>query len=127
MVYQGEKPLPGNIYFAPDNYHLEFCSNNLLGLIDAPEKYNVRPAVAHLFRSFSRPDSPRALGVLLTGMGRDGAAELLAMRVRNQLTIAQDEESCVVNGMPGEAERLGASQIRLNPEAISEMLNRMIV
>ncbi|MCK5681830.1 chemotaxis protein CheB, partial [bacterium] len=115
----------GHIYFAPDCFHLELCQNRLLGFLTTPAESNVKPAVAPLFRSLARLDAPQALGVLLTGMGRDGAIELLAMRDRDQLTIAQDESSSVVNGMPGEAARLGAAQIRLNPEDIAKMLNEL--
>ena len=126
IAEHGQKPLPGHIYFAPDDYHLEFTCNNLLGLVSAPAEYNVKPAVANLFRSLARSDAPAAVGILLTGMGRDGAQELLAMRERGQLTIAQDEASSVINGMPGEAARLGAAQARLNPLAIAEFLNQLI-
>ncbi len=120
---QGETPLVGHVYFAPDGHHLEFSSDGCLRLTADPPEYNVKPAVAPLFRSLALPQAPSALGILLTGMGRDGALELLAMRQRGHLTIAQDEESSVINGMPGEAARLGAARIRLNPEAIADLLN----
>ncbi len=126
IVESTQKPLPGHIYFAPDNYHLELVPGNLLGLNSGPAEYNVKPAVARLFSSLARPEAPAALGILLTGMGRDGALELLAMRRRGQITIAQDETSSVVNGMPGEAARLGAAQARLDPEAIAEFLNQLV-
>ncbi len=125
VAEHGQRPLPGHIYFAPDDYHLEFASDNLLSLMSTPAEYNVKPAVANLFRSLARPDAPAAAGVLLTGMGRDGARELLAMRERGQITIAQDEASSVINGMPGEAARLSAVQARLNPLAIAEFLNQL--
>ncbi len=125
IAKHGQKPLPGHIYFAPDDYHLEFAAGNILNLMSTPAVYNVKPAAANLFRSLARPDAPAAVGVLLTGMGRDGAQELLAMRERGQLTIAQDEASSVINGMPGEAARLGAVQARLNPLAIAEFLNQL--
>lgn len=125
IAEHGQKPLPGHIYFAPDNFHLGFSSGNLLSLMSSPAEYNVKPAVANLFLSLARPDAPKSLGVLLTGMGRDGAKELLAMRKCGQLTIAQDEASSVVNGMPGEAARIGAVQARFNLEAIAEFLNQL--
>ena len=125
VAEHGQRPLPGHIYFAPDDYHLEFASGNLLSLMSTPAEYNVKPAVANLFHSLARTDAPAAAGILLTGMGRDGARELLAMRARGQLTIAQDAASSVINGMPGEAARLGAVQARLNPLAIAEFLNQL--
>ncbi len=123
IAEEGEKPLPGHVYFAPDGYHLELSSDAGLHLIEGPQEYNVKPAVAPLFRSLARPEVPPVLGILLTGMGRDGALELLAMRKRGHLTIAQDEESSIVNGMPGEAANLGAARMRLAPDAIVEVLN----
>ncbi|MEA3333887.1 MAG: chemotaxis-specific protein-glutamate methyltransferase CheB [Pseudomonadota bacterium] len=123
IAVHDEKPLCGHVYFAPDGCHLELSSAGRLCLTDAPSEYNVKPAVASLFRSLAQPAAPLSLGILLTGMGRDGALELLAMRKRGHLTIAQDEESSIVNGMPGEAARLGAVQARMNPEAIGELLN----
>lgn len=123
IAVHGEKPLCGHVYFAPDGYHLELSARGLLRLTEAPAEYNVKPAVAALFRSLAQPEAPATLGILLTGMGRDGALELLAMRKRGQVTIVQDEESSIVNGMPGEAARLGAAQVRLNPTAIGKLLN----
>ncbi len=118
-----EKPLPGHVYFAPDGYHLELSRTGLVQFLAAPPEYNVKPAVAPLFRSLAQVESPATLGIILTGMGCDGALELLAMRQRGHLTIAQDEESSIVNGMPGEAVRLGAAQVRMSPEAIGDLLN----
>ena len=75
---------------------------------DEPEN-GLRPAVSYLFRSLAESCGANAVGVLLTGMGKDGAAELKQMRDRGAVTIAQDRESSVVHGMPGEAIALGAA------------------
>ncbi|MBN2809907.1 MAG: chemotaxis-specific protein-glutamate methyltransferase CheB [Deltaproteobacteria bacterium] len=125
IAAEARKPLPGHAYFAPDGYHLELADTGLMRLLSTPREYNVQPAVAPLFRSLARPQAPPTLAILLTGMGRDGALELLAMRQRGQVTIAQDEASAVVNGMPGEAWRLGAVQARMSPEAIGELLDHL--
>ena len=75
---------------------------------EEPES-GLRPAVSYLFRSLAENCGANAVGVLLTGMGKDGAAELKQMRDRGACTIAQDRESSVVHGMPGEAIALGAA------------------
>ena len=67
------------------------------------------------------------MGVLLTGMGIDGAEELKTMRNRGAITIAQDKESSVVHGMPGEAIRLGAAMHILPPEAIAALLTALVM
>jgi two-component system chemotaxis response regulator CheB len=66
---------------------------------------------------------PNAIGVLLTGMGKDGAKELKNMKDRGAVTIAQDEASCVVFGMPGEAVRIGAVEHVLSPDKIAGVLS----
>ena len=71
-----------------------------------------------LFRSVAEHYGPRAIGVLLTGMGRDGAKELKLMRDAGALTIAQDEETSAVHGMPGEAIKLKGARYVLPPERI---------
>jgi two-component system, chemotaxis family, protein-glutamate methylesterase/glutaminase len=76
---------------------------------DGPPVHHQRPAVDVLFQSVARLVGRNALGVILTGMGADGAKGLLAMREAGSWTIAQDEQSCVVFGMPKEAIALGAA------------------
>lgn len=80
------------------------------------------PAVNELFHSVAEKAGPRSIGILLTGMGRDGAEGLLAMREAGAITLAQDRESCVVYGMPRVAEQLGAVQLRGRPEQIPFLL-----
>jgi two-component system chemotaxis response regulator CheB len=118
----GEHPAPGQGYIAPDGCHMGIGSGPRIVLSgDAPEN-GLRPSVAYLFRSVARVFGPRAVGVLLTGMGRDGARELKAMKDMGAITIAQDEESSVVHGMPGEAIRLDAATYVLPPEGIAAVL-----
>lgn len=105
----GVAPLPRHVYLAPDDFHMGLTSTGRILLTrEAPENH-LRPAVGYLFRSMAGVCGGGAVGVLLTGMGKDGAAELKLMKEKGAVTIAQDRESSVVHGMPGEAIRLGAA------------------
>ncbi|MGO8694348.1 MAG: chemotaxis-specific protein-glutamate methyltransferase CheB [Rectinemataceae bacterium] len=126
IASNGEVPLPGHGYLAPDDFHLGLAGGPRIVLSDdSPERSGLRPSVAHLFRSVARVLGPQAVGVLLTGMGRDGAEEMKMMRDRGAITIAQDEESSVVHGMPGEAIRLDAATYVLPPKGIAAMLSSL--
>ncbi len=84
------------------------------------------PSVSHLFRSVAEVFRDRSIGILLTGMGKDGAHELKMLRDRGSITIIQDRKSSVVYGMPGEAERIGAAQYILPADAIGKKLEDLI-
>lgn len=118
----GETPQPGHVYIAPDYRHLTVGPRGELETSLAEPLNGLRPSVGVLFRSVAERYGRRAIGVLLTGMGRDGADELKMMMEKGALTIAQNEESCVVFGMPGEAVKLGAAMLVLPPEKIAECL-----
>ncbi|MCG8517864.1 MAG: chemotaxis response regulator protein-glutamate methylesterase [Pseudomonadales bacterium] len=110
-VRGGERILPGHAYLAPGDRHLlvqRSGADLVCQLSDAEPVHRHRPAVDVMFDSVAQCCGARATGVLLTGMGKDGAAGLLAMHQRGARTLAQDEASCVVYGMPREAVRLGA-------------------
>jgi two-component system chemotaxis response regulator CheB len=123
----GEWPQPGVAYVAPSGHHLQLRANGSLELSDGPAEYGVRPAVAALFRSVTAVHGAASVGILLTGMGRDGALELKAMRAAGALTIAQDRESSVVFGMPGEAMQLDAACYALAPDKIAVMLGNLFL
>ncbi len=122
----GEQLEPGTLYLCKEGKHLALTEtlkvkySGNLGPIAGH-----RPAVSYLFESLSTNLGAKALGILLTGMGKDGARELLAMRQAGALTIAQDQASSVVHGMPGEAITLGAASHVLNPQEIGELLKRL--
>ncbi|SAL20610.1 protein-glutamate methylesterase/protein-glutamine glutaminase [Caballeronia telluris] len=102
----GERVLPGHAYIAPGHAHLVLArsgANYVAHLSDAPPVNRHRPSVDVLFRSAAQHAGKNALGVILTGMGRDGALGLLEMQQAGAYTFAQDEASCVVFGMPREA------------------------
>ena len=90
-----------------------------------PEHF-LRPSVSYLFRSVAECCAEKAVGILLTGMGRDGAEELARMRESGAITMAQDEESSVVHGMPGEAIKLGGVEYVLPPEEIGRKLANLV-
>ena len=92
---------------------------------EQPEN-GLRPAVSFLFRSLAEAFGANVLGVLLTGMGKDGAVELKLMKDRGAETIAQDRESSVVHGMPGEAILLGGATHVLAPEQIADTLVMLV-
>lgn len=107
----GERLLPGHVYIAPGDRHLLLRRSGarfVVSLSDAPPVNRHRPSVEALFRSVAECAGPCAVGVMLTGMGRDGAQAMLDMRRAGAWNLAQDAESCVVFGMPREAIALGA-------------------
>jgi two-component system chemotaxis response regulator CheB len=104
---------PGVALIAPGNYHMLLRRSGArfyVQIRSGPLVCGHRPSVEVLFKSVSQAAGRNAIGVILTGMGRDGAAGLLEMRNQNARTIAQDEKSCVVFGMPKEAISLGAAE-----------------
>jgi two-component system, chemotaxis family, protein-glutamate methylesterase/glutaminase len=122
VAAHGATAEPGHAYLAPDDYHLGVNATGKLALSrDAPES-GLRPSVSCLFRSLADNFGARAVGVLLTGMGRDGAGELKRLRDLGALTIAQDRDSSVVHGMPGAAIELGAATLVLPPDRIASAL-----
>jgi two-component system chemotaxis response regulator CheB len=107
----GDRVLPGHVLIAPGNHHLEVVrsgANYLARVFQSPPVSGHRPSVDVLFDSCSRSLGTNAVAVILTGMGADGARGMLAMRRAGARTIAQDEASCVVFGMPREAIACGA-------------------
>jgi two-component system chemotaxis response regulator CheB len=122
VASDGEPIVPGRVYLAPDGSHMGIGAGNRIALSYEPPEHGMRPAVSRLFRSVTRKYGSAAVGVLLTGMGKDGAEELRSMREAGALTVAQDAESSVVHGMPGEAIRLNGASHILRPEDIARLL-----
>jgi len=104
-------PPPGKskVFLSPPDFHLEL-RNGRLRLHQEPERHSCRPSVDVLFESVARELGNHSACVLLTGMGKDGAAGLLAVRHAGGVTLAQDEETSIVFGMPREAILIGAAQ-----------------
>jgi two-component system chemotaxis response regulator CheB len=122
IAEDGEKLSAGIGYIAPDNFHMGVTSRNKIILSNDPPENGSKPSVSYLFRSVAETYGPSGLGVLLTGMGKDGAGELKDMKDKGALTVVQNEESSVVFGMPGEALKIGAANQALSPEMIAEIL-----
>ncbi len=124
---QDEKVLPGHAYIAPGDRHLKLGrsgANYVTLLDDGPPVNRHRPSVDVLFRSAARHAGPNALGVMLTGMGGDGALAMREMREAGAFNVAQDEASCVVFGMPKEAIAAGAAHEVLPLDQIAGCLVR---
>ena len=122
----GERVLPGHAYIAPGHSHLLLArsgANYIAHLSDEPPVNRHRPSVDVLFRSAAQHAGKNAIGVILTGMGRDGAAGLFDMHRAGAYTLAQDEASCIVFGMPREAIALGAAD---EVAPLAEMSRRVL-
>jgi two-component system, chemotaxis family, protein-glutamate methylesterase/glutaminase len=107
----GERVLPGHAYIAPGDRHMALArsgANYVIELSDGPAVNRHKPSVEVLFKSAAKLAGTNAIGVMLTGMGRDGATAMREMRDAGSFNIAQDEASCVVFGMPKEAIAAGA-------------------
>ena len=105
--------IPGVALVAPGNYHMVLRRSGtryFVGVKTGPRVHHQRPSVDVMFHSVASVAGQNAVGVILTGMGADGAKGLLAMRQAGASTLAQDEESCVVFGMPKEAIKLEAAE-----------------
>ena len=107
---EGDSVLPGHALIAPGNYHMTLVRSGArytVRINQDPQVNRHRPSVDVMFASVAQNAGANAVGVILTGMGGDGAKEMLTMKMAGAFTIAQDEASCVVFGMPKEAIKLG--------------------
>jgi len=121
----GDPVLPGRVLVAPGDRHLlirRSGSSYFTEVIKGPLVNRHRPSVDVLFRSGAKAAGRNAIGVLLTGMGDDGARGLLEMKEAGAATLVQNEMSCVVFGMPQEAIKLGAADLVMPPERMAEAL-----
>ncbi len=125
----GDRILPGHVLIAPGGYHMEVTRSganyNVRVFMGEPVNRH-RPSVDVLFQSCARYLGSNAIGAILTGMGNDGARGLLAMRQAGAQTIAQDEASCVVFGMPKEAIAMGGAEEVASLSKISTNILQML-
>lgn len=122
LATDGDLARPGCVYLAPDQLQCLVGSDGCIQLRKAKDRAAFCPAVTPLFRSLAETYGPKAIGILLTGMGSDGVAGLQEMHAAGAFTLVQDEASSVVFGMPKEALKAGAAELALNPEQIAELL-----
>jgi two-component system, chemotaxis family, response regulator WspF len=122
LASSGDRLVPGQILVAGTNDHLQLRANHSLSYTPNPIDYPYRPSVDVFFKSVAQHWKEPGMAVLLTGMGRDGAEGLLALRQRGWHTIAQNQATCVVYGMPKAAVEMGAAVEVLPLDAIAPVL-----
>ena len=126
MAKEGDAPEVGTVLVAATNDHLTITPNHVLHYTPHPKEYPYRPSVDVFFESILQCKSKHSAAVLLTGMGRDGARGLLQLRKAGWYTLAQDEASCAVYGMPKAAAELEAAMEILPPEKIAAAITRFV-
>lgn len=123
---EGGEPLaPATVYLAPDGLQMGVTRDGRIRLTGETSEDGFRPSVSYLFQSVAEAYGRAAAGVLLTGMGRDGAAGLKKLRDAGGVTVTQDEETSVIFGMPAEAIRLGAAEYVLSPAQIAAVVRSL--
>lgn len=124
-AHDGQMIVPGHVYIAPGDRHLLVVRDGaryICRLNQGPPVNRHRPSVDVLFRSVAQNVGLNAVGAMLTGMGKDGAQGLLEMRQAGAPTMAQDEQSSIVWGMPGEAVKIGAVDEVLPLDSVAERM-----
>jgi two-component system chemotaxis response regulator CheB len=119
----GEPVLNGHVYFAPEEFLTDITQTRIFRLYPSRGHENARRPISHLFSSVAKTFKKNSVGVLLTGMGSDGAIGLWKMKEQGAMTLVQDRKSSVVFGMPGEAVKINAETFILEPEEIAGFLN----
>ncbi|HUO83476.1 MAG TPA: chemotaxis-specific protein-glutamate methyltransferase CheB [Thermoanaerobaculia bacterium] len=125
LAVHGQTMLPGHVYVAPDELQMKVGRGGTILLGRAAPENGLCPSVSYLFRSLAEVYGAEVVAGLLTGMGRDGADELKVLREKGAVTFAQDKESSIVHGMPGEAIKLDAATFVLPPEKIAAALTSL--
>ncbi|WP_413292528.1 protein-glutamate methylesterase/protein-glutamine glutaminase [Bdellovibrio sp. HCB185ZH] len=126
---EGDQVVPGRVLIAPGNYHMEITRSGAFYYIKLHQNapmHSVRPAADYLMKSVAKYAGKNAMGVVLTGMGKDGAEGLLEMKNSGAYTVAQNEETCVVYGMPAAAVALGAADKVMALDKIAGELLRQL-
>ncbi|MCR5218864.1 chemotaxis response regulator protein-glutamate methylesterase [Treponema sp.] len=120
---------PGQVYVAPGDYHIKVEKStlcNVIRLSQEPQRNGHRPSADVLFESVAKMYKNRALGIIMTGMGKDGAVQLAEMRKQGAWTLGQDEKSAIVYGMPRAAWELGAVQKQVSLDNMAAEMNKIL-
>lgn len=125
VATHGEYLVPGHVYVAPDEFQMKVAYGGKIVLTQDEPESGLRPSVSYLFRSLAAVYGGDVVAGLLTGMGRDGAEELRRLKEKGAVTFAQDKDSSVVHGMPGEAIKLDAATFILAPDKIAAVLTNL--
>jgi two-component system chemotaxis response regulator CheB len=125
VATDGEQLSAGRAWLVPDGLQPAIGADLRCRLLPSAPEHGMCPSVSHLFREIAPELRPATAAVLLTGMGKDGAVELKQLRDQGALTIVQDRASSAVYGMPGEALRLEAAMLVLDPPGIGKLLQRL--
>jgi two-component system, chemotaxis family, protein-glutamate methylesterase/glutaminase len=126
LARDGEFLKAGNIYLAPGGFHLKLDGNHRVSLSGGARVNYVQPSVDVAMQSLVRPFAGELIGVILTGMGRDGAEGLRHVKQIGGTTLAQDQKSCVIYGMPKAALETGAVDFVLTPREIAAKLVELL-
>jgi two-component system chemotaxis response regulator CheB len=125
IASDGEPALPGHAYFAPDGHQMGIRNDGRIILTIGEREHGARPSVSYLFRFVAQTYGGNAAGILLTGMGSDGAREMKLLREKGAVTIVQNKETSAIYGMPAAAVELDAAVYVLAPEQIPAALAAM--
>jgi two-component system, chemotaxis family, protein-glutamate methylesterase/glutaminase len=125
IAESGEELKAGKVYLAPDGFEMGITKRSRVYLTER-KTLGLSPSVSFLFDSLASNFGGESIGVLLTGMGDDGAEELYLMRKKGAVTICQNKESCVVFGMPGEAVKIGGATYILPPDKIPSTIQSTV-
>lgn len=126
LLTSSQKAEPGTVYLCENGYQMAVKADTIISV--TPDKNADQrhcPSVAHLFQSAAVSYGSKAIGIIFSGMGTDGAEELKLMREKGAMTIAQDQKSSIVYGMPGEAAKLNAAEHILSPPQAAKFINSL--
>jgi two-component system, chemotaxis family, protein-glutamate methylesterase/glutaminase len=126
LARDGEFLKPGRVYLAPGGYHLKLEGNQKVALLEGARVNFVQPSVDVTMQSLSRPLRSRVIGVILTGMGKDGADGIVHLKRIGGITMAQDQKSSTIYGMPKAAVQTGAVDYVLPPKKIAAKLVELL-